>query len=253
MINQKIKDKYELDWTNESQLTSNPHSVKDYINDTILHVQDILKKVCDDRETILDLGCGDGKYHTQFFPQYNFIGIEYIQKNFAVNKKNKYHIQDLNILPYTCLDGQKFKMILGIEIIEHLNRPDLFLENIFDNLLADNGKILIVTDNKNNIDDLVNKVDISIYDPDIKQITRSRWTHGHVRYFTVESIYKLFENVGFKIELMGGCGASNSPIINNIANVYNSHYSIPISHSLKTLGYALPQYCPSMYILASKK
>ncbi len=143
-------------------------------------------------------------------------------------------------------------MITCIEVLEHLYRPDLFIEYIYDNLLNDNGYLFLTTDNKNNIDDLFNKTDISIYNPRLKRHTKNRWTHGHIRYFDVSSLYNLFEDVGFSIKLMGGCGTSNSPILDRVVETYKQHFNISRNDSLKALGYAFPQYCPSMYILAQK-
>ncbi len=252
MKNKEIKEIYELDWKNEYNKQSNKHAINDTINDTILHTQEILNQVLTKDDLILDLGCGDGKYHSQFFPNYDFIGLDYVKKDFDQYKNNTYFVQDLNQHPYRSLQKKKFKCVMSIECIEHLYRPDLFLENIHNNLLNDSGFLFLVTDNKNNIDDKMNNIDISLYDPRIKQSTKSRWTHGHIRYFNVPTMCQLLSDVGFKIITVGGCGLSNSPIADKIADVNQRFFNISRTDTLKCLGYALPEYSPSMYVLAQK-
>jgi len=252
MRNNQIKKLYELDWENERNSISNPHAVAGTVNDTIIHTQEIFDQICDEGSTILDLGCGDGKYHEQFFPNYNFIGIDYINKKFNEYKNNKYFIHDLNDIPYRCLQKKNFKYVMCIEVIEHLIRPDLFLEYIHDKILTKLGYLFLVTDNKDNLDDKINNIDISIYDPRLKQFTKNRWTHGHIRYFNVKSMYQLLDDVGFKILAIGGCGLSNSPIADKISEMNQKFFNIDRTRTLKALGHAIPQYSPSMYVLAQK-
>lgn len=252
MKTQEIKDLYEIDWNNELFKNSNSHAVNNTVNDTIVHTQEIFKQIAKKGNIILDLGCGDGKYHDQFFPDYKFVGIDYIQKDFAVTKNNKYHVHDLNNIPYRCLQKKTFNHIMAIEVIEHLYRPDLFLEYIHDKLLIDKGYLFFVTDNKNNMDDILNKVDISLYNPRLKQNTKNRWTHGHIRYFDLNSIYQLLDDIGFKIIVMGGCGLSNSPIADKIAEANLKFFNISRTDTLKVLGHAIPAYSPSFYVLVQK-
>lgn len=249
-MNPEIKELYELDWKNENSPKSNPHAIYNATNDTILHVQDLFANYVKQDTLILDLGSGDGYYHNQFFSNYNFLGVDYIKKDF--HSKNSYIIHNLNDYPYpNKIINRKYDCILTIETIEHLNRPDLFLENIY-NLLAKDGYLILVTDNKDNIDDKLNNVDISLFNPRLKQYTKNRWTYGHIRYFNVPTLYSLLQDVGFKVNLMGGCGLSNSVIADKIIDTFNRYFNLNRTEMLKVLGYALPEYSPSIYVLAQK-
>ena len=75
MKSNEIKKLYELDFENEQLKNSNPHCVNNIINDTIIHTQEVFNQIAKPGSHILDLGCGDGKYHQEFFPDFSFTGI----------------------------------------------------------------------------------------------------------------------------------------------------------------------------------
>ncbi|HRX16411.1 MAG TPA: class I SAM-dependent methyltransferase [Spirochaetota bacterium] len=133
----------------------------------------------------LDIGCAAG-YFTAYMKSLgwnaNGIDISHICTDFARNELK------LNVICDDYLKHKykhKFNLITMWASIEHLSRPDNFLNKIKHDL-TDNGKLYISTCRADSF---------------FKNVARKRWRYynvpEHIHYFTISGIKSLLERNGF--------------------------------------------------------
>jgi len=101
---------------------------------------------------ILDIGCGGGLISEPMSRLgANVTGIDAAEKNIRVaslhSKKNKLKINYLNKSPEQLKEKEKFDIILNLEIVEHVDNLDLYLQSCYD-LLKKNGLMFTATINR---------------------------------------------------------------------------------------------------------
>ena len=102
--------------------------------------------------TILDIGCGGGLISEPMTrPGANVTGIDASLKNIKVaqihSKNSKLKINYLNKSPEQLKDFEKFDVILNLEIVEHVENIELYIQSCF-NLLKKNGIMFTATLNR---------------------------------------------------------------------------------------------------------
>ena len=215
-------------------------------DDTILLIKMILEQL--KVETILDLGCGDGDYH-KYFEGRKFIGLD--ERLSFKNNGNIYHNVNLNNIPYECLID-KHKCVMALDIIDHLFRPDLFIENIYDNLLEDDGILILSVLNSESIDEKISKVNLSLFDDRIKEVSNGRWTAQHIRFFDAESISYIMGEIGFKDINIFGCNCYTSLVGKSICDEFNKSFNIPIEYINRKLGQVFGILSPTLLCIGKK-
>ena len=100
---------------------------------------------------ILDIGCGGGLISEPMSRLgANVTGIDAAEKNIRVaslhSKKNDLKINYLNKSPEQLKEKEKFDIILNLEIVEHVDNLDLYLQSCYD-LLKKNGLMFTATIN----------------------------------------------------------------------------------------------------------
>ena len=101
---------------------------------------------------ILDIGCGGGLISEPMARLGGKVtGIDASQKNIKVaslhSKKNNLSINYLNKSPEQLKEKEKFDIILNLEIIEHVDNLDLYLQSCHK-LLKKNGLMFTATINR---------------------------------------------------------------------------------------------------------
>ena len=101
---------------------------------------------------ILDIGCGGGLISEPMARLGgNVTGIDASEKNIKVatlhSKKNDLKITYLNKSPEQLDQKEKFDIILNLEIVEHVDDLDLYLQSCY-NLLKNNGLMFTATLNR---------------------------------------------------------------------------------------------------------
>ena len=101
---------------------------------------------------ILDIGCGGGLISEPMARLGgNVTGIDAAEKNIKVasmhSKKNNLNISYLNKSPEQLKEKEKFDIILNLEIVEHVENLDLYLQSCY-NLLKKNGLMFTATINR---------------------------------------------------------------------------------------------------------
>ncbi len=101
---------------------------------------------------ILDIGCGGGLISEPMARLGGIVtGIDASKKNIEVakihSKKNNLKISYLNKSPEQLITKEKFDIILNLEIVEHVENVDLYLESC-KNLIKKNGIMFTATLNR---------------------------------------------------------------------------------------------------------
>ena len=102
--------------------------------------------------TILDIGCGGGLISEPMARLgANVTGIDASLKNIKVaqihSKNSRLKINYLNKSPEQLKDFEKFDVILNLEIVEHVENIELYIQSCF-NLLKKNGIMFTATLNR---------------------------------------------------------------------------------------------------------
>jgi 2-polyprenyl-6-hydroxyphenyl methylase/3-demethylubiquinone-9 3-methyltransferase len=159
---------------------------------------------------ILDIGCGGGLISEPMSRLGGEVtGIDAVEKNIKVAKlhakKNNLNINYLNKSPEQMKDNEKFDVILNLEVVEHVDNLDLYLESC-SNILKNNGVMITATINRT----------LTSY---IKAIVGAeyilRWlpigTHDWNKFLKPEELEKKISNLNFSIDDI--CGLSFNPIV----------------------------------------
>ena len=101
---------------------------------------------------ILDIGCGGGLISEPMARLGgNVTGIDAGEKNIKIaylhSKKNNLKINYLNKSPEQLKEKEKFDIILNLEVVEHVENLDLYLQSCYD-LLKKNGLMFTATINR---------------------------------------------------------------------------------------------------------
>tara|TARA_A100001011_G_scaffold149799_1_gene158070 strand:+ start:49 stop:774 length:726 start_codon:yes stop_codon:yes gene_type:complete len=101
---------------------------------------------------ILDIGCGGGLISEPMARLgANVTGIDAGEKNIKIaslhSKKNNLKIEYLNKSPEQLTQKEKFDIILNLEVVEHVDDLDLYLQSC-SNLLKTNGLMFTATINR---------------------------------------------------------------------------------------------------------
>ncbi len=101
---------------------------------------------------ILDIGCGGGLISEPMARLgANVTGIDAAERNIKIakihSKKNKLNINYINKSPEQLDASEKFDIILNLEVVEHVENLDLYLQSCA-NLLKKNGLMFTATINR---------------------------------------------------------------------------------------------------------
>lgn len=147
----------------------------------LLHLQSLNKLA--KKGKILDIGCGKGNFLLQFkkfFPYWNLYGIESSKSSFLSAKENLSSDTVLYQGIYKkYIFHEKFDLIVALNVLEHVENPRQFLQDIRDDL-TDDGIVCFDVPNFK-----VNPSDVYVYD--------------HLTHFTVETLKNLLEHTGYQI------------------------------------------------------
>jgi len=131
----------------------NPIRIEYILEEIIKHFKlDGEKKLLLKNLEILDIGCGGGLISEPMARLGgNVTGIDAGKKNINIasfhSKKSNLKINYLNKSPEQLEEKEKFDIILNLEVIEHVDNLDLYLQSCY-NLLKRNGLMFTATINR---------------------------------------------------------------------------------------------------------
>jgi len=131
---------------------------------------------------ILDIGCGKGNFLQEFhsaFSNWELYGIESSKLSLNIAKQNLPNCNFYEGIYDSEVFNKKFDFIVAFNVLEHIENPKHFLENIHQDLNIDGYVCFDVPNFK------INPADLFVYD--------------HLSHFTSDTLQNLLHNVGFKI------------------------------------------------------
>lgn len=187
------------------------HKTPDYYTNTR---NELLPFVPKNIKIVLDVGCGNGSFGYLLNRIFNCL-VHGIEPNSTSAKEASkklttvYHgYFDEN---YINSNERKFDCIFFNDVLEHMLKPEAALDQA-KHLLTKNGKIVASIPNIRFypvILSLIRYKDFEYKDSGVLDKT-------HFRFFTKKSMIRLFENSGFKVEIIAGINKQKFKFLNLI-------------------------------------
>ena len=145
----------------------------------------------------MDIGCGGGLISEPMARLgANVTGIDAAEKNIKVasihSRKNNLNINYQHKSPEQLIEKEKFDVILNLEIVEHVQNLDLYLDSCY-NLLKKNGLMFTAT---------LNRTLVSYIKAIIGAEYILRWlpigTHDWNKFIKPEELQKMLSDKNFK-------------------------------------------------------
>jgi len=174
----------------------------------------IILRIVSGGETILDAGCGNGRFMESILkssPNLKIKGLDFSESEIKTAREKNLDVLQADFEKGIPLSKETFDFIYAGEVIEHLFNPDFFLDEL-NRVLKKKGHILITTPN---LCSWLNRIlmPLGIQPLFLEPSTRSKLIGagilkkfkqdsqpvGHVRIFTFEALKDLLNLSGFKI------------------------------------------------------
>lgn len=168
-----------------------------YYTNARVGIIDCIEKEREDVFSVLEIGCGMGgtlaRIHYEY-PNANLKGIELMDKVVDIGK-SYFDIQqgdiESGVFPF---GDEKFDYIIFGDVLEHLREPEIVLKRMSYHLTATGSFICSIP----------NIMHISVIYPllrgEFQYQDAGILDRTHLRFFTLESIYKMFDKLDFRIE-----------------------------------------------------
>lgn len=159
------------------------------------------------KTNVLEIGCAYGFFGEVFtnnFKNAEYTGIDIVSHAINYGKfEFGLNLILVNYLTFSTLE--KYSHVFMWDVIEHLSRPDLFIEKISREILKE-GELHITTG------------DINAFLPKIQK-RKWRMIHppSHLHYFTKKSLILLLNNHGFDIK-----SVSYKPVFRSVKQIFYS-------------------------------
>lgn len=160
-------------------------------------------------DSILDIGCGEdltlmplwNKYREVYGIDISEPRIKRLQKQFGDNPAIHLSVEDVN--DKLSFRDASFDTIMAIAVLEHIFDPYHFMKECY-RLLKPGGHLIVHVPN---IAWLGNRLRLLMGILPVTS-TGEGWDGGHLHYFTVASLRKLFQEEGFEITKIAYGGPS---------------------------------------------
>ena len=206
-----------------------------------LKIENIRKILCSSIKSwksikILEVGAGGGIY-TEFFikqgAEVTCVDIceQILKGNAKLHPEANCILADATIVTLK----EKFDLVFAVDIIEHIEKDFLFLENMNKHLKKD-GLLLINTQNAFSLNYIIESVPRRLRG-DKKWMG---WDPTHVRFYTPKSLEEKLEKIGFEVNQWFGnyhipyrltriSGKEMGDKISHIIEISNLHDKLPFS------------------------
>ena len=148
-------------------------------------------------QSVLDIGCGEGFLATELKKQGNRItGIDVLPTAAETSSLDRYYSADLDngiSSVIRQLGGERFSRVILLDVLEHLKRPELILDECHQVLERD-GHLIISVPNVANI-----SVRLTLLLGLFNYTDRGILDKTHLRFFTRKTARKMVESRGYQI------------------------------------------------------
>lgn len=166
---------------------------------------ELKKYIPNDIQTVLEIGCGKGKFRNFFGSEVEYWGVEPNKEVYKIAESQLYKVFNATYEEVEQdIPDNYFDLIVCNDVIEHMIDHDFFFENI-KNKMKDDGKLLISIPNVrfiNNLYNLILKKDWQYEDQGILDKT-------HLRFFTKKSLIDTLKGHRYKINNFKGINKLN--------------------------------------------
>jgi len=229
-----IKDFYE---THYAELDLTKHMLE-----RIKLTERALSLFLSEKETIVEIGCGNGKnlrYYKERLEFQDAYCIEIASSAEDAVRRNGItpYIEDVNTSKLPFKDSS-INAVIFEEVIEHLYNSDLVLSEIYRVLKKGSNGILILS--TPNLSSWVNRLVLFMgYQPfshDVSfikgfgRLADKDQTNGHIKSFTLRAMIEYFKYFGFEVIDKRGVIADGVPSWFSALDRFFSHFSSLASH-----------------------
>lgn len=191
-----MKEYYEKYWTRDSDVSDHDVTTPERKH----RLLQTLNKYCKSGETVLDLGCGGGKF-TAWIKEAGFeaTGMD-ISKTAVAMAQREYpdgNFKTLNTDGSIPAEDQTFGAVWCSEVIEHILEVDNFLKEV-KRVMKPGGILILTTPYHGFIKNLF--IVLFKFDRHFKV------NGSHIRFFSKSSLTNSFEQAGFAPLSYGGIG-----------------------------------------------
>lgn len=163
------------------------------------------KRASGNKTRLLDLGCGNGAFARKLATLgFDVVGIDPSESGIAQAKgvQSKVRFEVGSAYDDLLSIYGEFDYVVSLEVVEHLYSPKTYAQNLA-RILRPGGFAIVSTPYHGYLKNLVlavsNKMDHHFH---------ALWEHGHIKFWSVRTLTKLFENEGLKVEQFGFAGRS---------------------------------------------
>lgn len=235
-------------------------SIRNENDDTIMllnyYINTLEKDLNKEIYSILDLGSSNGYYHQYIKPdkQLRIIGLDNNINQLKLENTRSIILQwDIEKYPYPI--KERFDLIIMMEVLQYIYDIEYFLKYVIQNHTKSGSVLFITVPNKRSLDDIINNVDLSVYNPELENTTYGRWNKYHIRYFDFNSFYKLLKQFEDKINILDitGCNCLATPTFNNVIQYLANTLNLDISIITRLIGNAFNFISPNIAVLLEVK
>ncbi len=115
------------------------------------HILETVKSLYPNGCNVLDMGCGQGAFSKRLLDNgYNVTAVDIDPKDFMCHGEINFYKLDFNneieVLNFLDKNKEKFDLVLGIEVIEHVENPWAYVK-MLKSLVKNGGHMIITTPN----------------------------------------------------------------------------------------------------------
>lgn len=148
-----------------------------------------------DQRRIFDLGCGNGSA-TAHLARLGFsvVGIDPSSDGIRRGREEHPGLEIYVGSAYDDLEGKygRFPIVISLEVVEHLYSPRKYAATIYD-LVEAGGVAIISTPYHGYLKNLALAI-VGKWDAHLSPL----WDHGHIKFWSVDSLSRLLWEAGFK-------------------------------------------------------
>ena len=218
----------------------------DYMDELSIEREiELIQQYSTNGKEVLEVGCGNGYSTERLYKIFNnYEVIEPSQKNIALLKRKVPNIEIHNVLLEDFSVVKKYDYIFFLNIIEHVEDPISSLR-ILSTLIKDDGLIFISSPNCMSLNRRAGyKMRLL---KTYEQMAPKDYRVGHRRLYTVDMLKDHCNQAGLKVLSMKGV------YLKPLSEKQMTELGDEVVRTFYSLGEDIPEYCATIFSVATKK